>query len=57
MKLSVFAAPPPARLAPYQQWFLLAELRDVALAAPHRRAIEILKAPQHGAVKHLKEIS
>ena len=30
----------PRRLAGTQQWFLLAELADVALAAPHRRAIE-----------------
>ncbi len=42
VQLSVFAAPPPPRLTGYQQWFLLAELRDVALAAPHRRAIEEL---------------
>lgn len=42
VQLSVFAVAAPRRLAAYQQWFLFAELRDVALAAPHRRAIEAL---------------
>jgi A/G-specific adenine glycosylase len=41
--LSVFAAPNPHRIAPPLHWFLLAELNDVALAAPHRRAIEALR--------------
>ena len=40
--LSVFTAPVPARLGPTHQWFLLAELKDVPLAAPHRRAIDAL---------------
>jgi A/G-specific adenine glycosylase len=40
VEMRVFAMPPPPRLTGYQQWFLLAELQDVALAAPHRRAIE-----------------
>jgi A/G-specific adenine glycosylase len=44
--LSVFAASAPTPLAPNQQWFLLAELADVALTAPHRRAIEHLRATQ-----------
>jgi A/G-specific adenine glycosylase len=51
VQLSVFTAPPPARLAPYQQWFLLAELRDVALAAPHRRAIDALTARARDAMR------
>jgi len=38
--LSIFRAPAPPRLAPNEQWFLTAELADIALAAPHRRAIE-----------------
>ncbi len=40
VSLSVFGFPAPRRLEGTQQWFLLAELADVALAAPHRRAIE-----------------
>ena len=40
--LSVFTASVPARPGPPHQWFLLAELKDVPLAAPHRRAIESL---------------
>ena len=40
--LSVFSAPVPAMLGPTHQWFLLAELKDVPLAAPHRRAIDAL---------------
>ncbi len=40
--LSVFTAPVPHHRAANEQWFLLAELTDVALAAPHRRAIEHL---------------
>ncbi|MEO7318461.1 MAG: A/G-specific adenine glycosylase [Chthoniobacteraceae bacterium] len=40
VSLSVFDFPAPRRLEGTQQWFLLAELADVALAAPHRRAIE-----------------
>lgn len=43
VSLSVFAAPPPPRIAPPLQWFLLAELRDIAIAAPHRRAVETLQ--------------
>ena len=42
--LSVFTAPTPVRLVGTQQWFLLAELTDVPLAAPHRRAIDGLLA-------------
>lgn len=42
VKLSVFTGKAPARLAPNQQWFLLAELADAALTSPHRRAIEHL---------------
>ncbi|HEV7866604.1 MAG TPA: A/G-specific adenine glycosylase [Chthoniobacteraceae bacterium] len=45
--LSVFPARPPAPLAAHQQWFLLAELSNVALTAPHRRAISALVA--HGS--------
>jgi A/G-specific adenine glycosylase len=45
VSLSVYRAEAPAQLAPNEQWFLAAELRDVALTAPHRRAIEhLLKA-------------
>jgi A/G-specific adenine glycosylase len=44
VSLSVFAAPVPLRIAPPLHWFLLAELRDIALAAPHRRAIEALQS-------------
>ena len=40
--LSVFPATAPQRLAPNEQWFLSAELADIALTAPHRRAIEHL---------------
>ncbi len=40
--LSVFPAATPQRLAPNEQWFLSAELADIALTAPHRRAIEHL---------------
>lgn len=40
--LSVFDAPIPRPLAENQQWFLQAELAHVALAAPHRRAIEAM---------------
>ena len=40
VSLSVFDFPAPRRLEGNQQWFLLAELAHVALAAPHRRAIE-----------------
>ena len=40
--LSVFRASAPQRLAPNEQWFLSAELADIALTAPHRRAIEHL---------------
>lgn len=40
--LSVYEAPVPRELAPHEQWFLAAELADVALTAPHRRAIELL---------------
>ena len=40
VSLSVFDFPAPRRLEGTQQWFLLAELSHVALAAPHRRAIE-----------------
>ena len=40
--LSVFDIPTPRHLVENQQWFLLAELAHVALAAPHRRAIESL---------------
>jgi len=43
VNLSVFAAPTPHRIAPPLHWFLLAELNDVALAAPHRRAIDALR--------------
>ncbi len=43
VNLSVFAAPTPHRIAAPLHWFLLAELNDVALAAPHRRAIEALR--------------
>lgn len=42
VQLSVFAAPARSRRAANEQWFLFAELRDVALTAPHRRAIEAL---------------
>jgi A/G-specific adenine glycosylase len=41
--LSVYSAPSPIQIAPPLHWFLLAELADVALAAPHRRAIEEMK--------------
>ncbi len=40
VQLSVYHSPAPHRLAPNEQWFLSAELADIALAAPHRRAIE-----------------
>jgi hypothetical protein len=40
--LSVYRAPAPPQLAPNEQWFLSAELADIALTAPHRRAIEHL---------------
>jgi A/G-specific adenine glycosylase len=40
--LSIYRAPAPTRLAPNEQWFLSAELADIALTAPHRRAIEHL---------------
>jgi A/G-specific adenine glycosylase len=40
--LSVFASTPPPQLATNQQWFLFAELAHIALAAPHRRAVEML---------------
>lgn len=43
VNLCVFAAPTPHRIAPPLHWFLLAELNDVALAAPHRRAIDALR--------------
>ena len=43
VQLSIFAAPTPHRIAPPLHWFLLAELDDVALAAPHRRVIEALR--------------
>jgi A/G-specific adenine glycosylase len=43
VQLSVFAAPTPRRILPPLHWFLLAELDDVALAAPHRRVIEHLR--------------
>lgn len=42
--LSVFAGREGQRAA-HQQWFLLAELGAVALAAPHRRAIDALRQP------------
>jgi A/G-specific adenine glycosylase len=44
VQLSVFTAPAPRRLAPNQQWFLFAELKDAAITAPHRRAIDSLVA-------------
>ncbi|HEX8297101.1 MAG TPA: A/G-specific adenine glycosylase [Chthoniobacteraceae bacterium] len=44
VSLSVFAAAPPHKLAANEQWFLRAELLNVALAAPHRRAIQVLAA-------------
>jgi A/G-specific adenine glycosylase len=40
--LSIYRAPAPPQLAPNEQWFLSAELADIALTAPHRRAIEHL---------------
>lgn len=42
VQLSVFEVPVPPERAANEQWFLLAELRDIALAAPHRRVIEHL---------------
>ena len=44
VQLSVFSAAKPAKLEENQQWFLRAELTDVPLAAPHRRAIDGLLA-------------
>jgi A/G-specific adenine glycosylase len=40
VRLRVFRATTPSRIAPNQQWFLFPELPHVALATPHRRAIE-----------------
>ncbi|HZJ15560.1 MAG TPA: A/G-specific adenine glycosylase [Chthoniobacteraceae bacterium] len=40
--LSIFNSAPPSKLATNQQWFLLAELPHIALAAPHRRILETL---------------
>ncbi|MGB8168728.1 MAG: A/G-specific adenine glycosylase [Chthoniobacteraceae bacterium] len=40
--LSIYRASAPPQLAPNEQWFLSAELADIALTAPHRRAIEHL---------------
>lgn len=40
--LSVYPSAAPEQRLANEQWFLLAELRDIALAAPHRRAIEHL---------------
>ena len=42
--LSVFAVPRPPALSPGQGWIPLRELGAIALAAPHRRAIERLAA-------------
>ncbi len=48
VNLSVFAAPAPHRIAAPLHWFLLAELEDVALAAPHRRVVEHLRSQTVG---------
>jgi A/G-specific adenine glycosylase len=40
--LSVFAAARPRAIAPGQQWVRLDEMGEIALAAPHRRAIQRL---------------
>jgi A/G-specific adenine glycosylase len=50
VELSIYRAPAPPRLAPNEQWFLSAELADIALTAPHRRAIEhLLRVAANGA--------
>ena len=49
VQLSVYRDAAPERLAANEQWFLLAELSDVALAAPHRRAIDHLLRAEEAA--------
>ena len=49
VQLSIYRGAAPERLAPNEQWFLTAELSDVALTAPHRRAIEHLLSADEAA--------
>lgn len=49
VQLSIYRGSPPERLAPNEQWFLTAELSDVAVTAPHRRAIEHLLRAEEAA--------
>lgn len=44
--MSVYCQPAPAPLGEYQAWHQLADLADVALTSPHRRAIEKLGGQQ-----------
>lgn len=44
--LTVHSAPPPAIAAHPQRWFKLKEIDQVAIAAPHRRAIRQLTPPR-----------